>query len=71
MQASGQLHAPASFPSRKEPVVFIGYEAGWASEIVWTPRRRENLFTLTGVEPTAIETVTSHYTDCRSKFENT
>jgi len=36
MEVSGQLHAsPALFPG-KEPLVPVGYEAGWAPELVWT-----------------------------------
>jgi hypothetical protein len=30
MGVSGQLHAPAALPPGKEPLVPIGYEAGWA-----------------------------------------
>jgi hypothetical protein len=36
MKVSGQLHAPAALPTRKEPPVSIGYEAARASEPVWT-----------------------------------
>jgi len=32
MEVSGQLHAPAALPPRKEPHVPIGYEAVWAPE---------------------------------------
>jgi hypothetical protein len=33
---SGQLHAAVALPPGKEPLVPIGYEAGWAPEPVWT-----------------------------------
>jgi hypothetical protein len=36
MEVSGQLHAPAALPPGKEPLVTIGYDAGWALEPVWT-----------------------------------
>jgi len=31
---SYQLHALAALPSRKEPLIPIGQQAGWASELV-------------------------------------
>jgi hypothetical protein len=34
MEVSGQLHAPAALPPRKDPAVPIGYEAGWVLEPV-------------------------------------
>jgi hypothetical protein len=39
---SVQLHVPVALPPGKEPPVFIGQEAGWAPEPVWTTWRREN-----------------------------
>jgi hypothetical protein len=33
---SGRLHAPAALPPGKEPLVPIGYEAGWTPEPFWT-----------------------------------
>jgi hypothetical protein len=36
MEESGQLHALANLLPGKEPLVSIGYEAGWAPEPVWT-----------------------------------
>jgi hypothetical protein len=36
MEVSGQLHAPATLLLGKEPLVPVGYEAGWAPEPVWT-----------------------------------
>jgi hypothetical protein len=35
MEVSGQLHAPADLPPKKEPMVPNGLEAGWAPEPVW------------------------------------
>jgi hypothetical protein len=44
MGVSGQRHAPATlYPRGKEPV-HIAYEAGWASELVWTQRLEEKSF---------------------------
>jgi hypothetical protein len=39
---SGQLHASAALPPRKETPVPIGEEAGWVPEPVWTTWRRED-----------------------------
>jgi hypothetical protein len=36
MEVSGQLHDKAALLQGKEPLVLIGYEAGWATEPVWT-----------------------------------
>jgi len=36
MEVSGQLHAPAALLPEESPLIPIGYEAGWASEMVWT-----------------------------------
>jgi hypothetical protein len=36
MKMSGQLHTPAALLPKKETVVHIGREAGWAPEPVWT-----------------------------------
>jgi hypothetical protein len=48
MQVSGQLHASASLPPRKETLVPIGYEAGWVPEPVWTRWWREVFLAPTG-----------------------
>jgi len=43
MDVSGQFHDPAALPSKKQSLVPLGYEAGWAPEPVWTRWRREKL----------------------------
>jgi hypothetical protein len=48
MEVSGQLHAPATLPPGKEPLVPIGYEAGWALKLLWTLWWREKLPASTG-----------------------
>jgi hypothetical protein len=57
---NGLLYTPASLPPEKEPVVPIGYEAGWAPEPVWTLwSRRKSLAPAknrTPVVPAAIST---------------
>jgi hypothetical protein len=47
------------------PPVPIGYEAGWASEPVWTTRRKENSWPYrdSNSDPSAVQPVASHYTD--------
>ena len=47
----GQLHISSRFAPGKEPRWRIEQEAGWASEPVWTFRRREHLFSLPGCKP--------------------
>jgi hypothetical protein len=37
-----ELHAAASLPTGKKPLVPIGQEAGWAPESVWTTWRSED-----------------------------
>jgi hypothetical protein len=41
MKVSGQIHAPAALSPGKEPPVPVGYEAGWAQDLVWTLWSRE------------------------------
>jgi hypothetical protein len=62
MEESGQLHNPAALPSRKEPPVSIGEEAGCAPESVWTLWRREKSFT-TGNRTRTVQPVARRYTD--------
>jgi len=35
VEMSGQLHTPAALPQGKEPLVPIGWEAGWAPGPFW------------------------------------
>ena len=48
MLVSGQLYALAALPTRKEPLLPIKEEAGWALEPVWMFWRRQNLSHLLG-----------------------
>jgi hypothetical protein len=41
MEMSRQLHTPAALSRGKEPLVPIGQEDEWASELVWLLWRRE------------------------------
>jgi hypothetical protein len=41
MEVGGQLHAPATFLPRTEPLVPTEYETGWAPVPVWTSWDRE------------------------------
>jgi hypothetical protein len=57
MEASGQLHAPAGLPLRKEALVFIEYEVGWAPELVCRLWRRKKPLTLTGNRTSDIQPI--------------
>jgi hypothetical protein len=35
MEVSDQLHVPSALSPRKDHLVLIGYEAGWAPEMFW------------------------------------
>jgi hypothetical protein len=54
-----KLHASAALPPGKEPPVRVGYEAGWASEPVWTLWRRENSYFYrdSNSDPSAVQPV--------------
>jgi hypothetical protein len=43
MEANGQLHALDALPPEKEPLVPIGWEAGWTPKTVWTRWRRDKI----------------------------
>jgi hypothetical protein len=57
VEVCGHLHAPAALPPGREPLVPIGWEAGWAPEPFWTrvkrnipsPRRKSNPRTVSAV----------------------
>jgi hypothetical protein len=41
MEMGGQFHGPAILPPGKKPSLTIAQEVGWASNLVWTFRKRE------------------------------
>jgi hypothetical protein len=51
------------FTSGKGPPVPIGYEAGWASELVWTQRLEENYFAFAGDRIPVVQSIVKRYTD--------
>jgi hypothetical protein len=53
-------------PPGKERAVPIGWEAGWTSDPVWTTWRGEKscFYWDSNFEPSAVQPVTSRYTDC-------
>jgi hypothetical protein len=55
MEVSGQLHEPAALPPGKEPLVPIGWEAGWAPEPVSTEGEEKNSQLLPVLEPPIIQ----------------
>jgi hypothetical protein len=65
LEVSGQLHAPAALPPRKEPPVPIGEEVGWTSEPVWKSWRRENSWPHrdSNSDFSVVQPVASRYTD--------
>jgi hypothetical protein len=46
METSCQFYAPAALSLGKYPPLRIGYEAGPASESVWTRKRKEKISSL-------------------------
>jgi hypothetical protein len=51
MLINGQFHAPVALSLGKEPLVAIGYKAGWALESVWTLKRIKISLLLSVNEP--------------------
>jgi hypothetical protein len=51
------------FTPGKEPLVLIGKEAGWASELVWIQRLEENSFASAGDRTPFVQPVVRHNTD--------
>jgi hypothetical protein len=43
MEVSAQLHDLAALTPEKEPLIRIGWEAGWTPEPVWTRWCREKI----------------------------
>jgi hypothetical protein len=62
MDVSGQLHAPDTLPPRKEPLLPIGQEAGWAQEPVWMRWWREKFPAPAGARTPTIQPVAQRYT---------
>jgi hypothetical protein len=62
MEASGQLHAHAALPPRKESRVPSGQEAGWAPDPVWTLWSREKSLSPAGNQTRAVHPVAGCYT---------
>jgi hypothetical protein len=48
MEASDQLHAPASLSQKRTPVP-TEEEAGWAPEPIWTSARKEQFLDTAGI----------------------
>jgi hypothetical protein len=63
MEVNGQLHTPAALPSRKEPLVPIGQETGWAPEAVWELWSREKFLAPAWNRTPAVQPVAHRYTD--------
>jgi hypothetical protein len=51
------------FKPREGPSVRIGYNAGWASELVWTQRLEEKLFAFAGDRTLVVQSAVRHCTD--------
>jgi hypothetical protein len=62
MKTSGQLHVPAALPPGKEPLIPIGYEAGWVPEPFWTRWWWKKSQPLPGYEPPIIQPVVQRCT---------
>jgi hypothetical protein len=45
---SSVSHSGRTLPSGKDPLVPIGQEAGWASDLLWTQRLEEKSFATAG-----------------------
>jgi hypothetical protein len=63
MEVSGQLQTLAALPPEKEPLVPIGYEAGWAPGRVWTPWSIRKFLVPARNQTPAIQPVACHYTN--------
>jgi hypothetical protein len=56
----GQRHASAALYSRERTPVPIGYQAGWASELVWTQRLQKKYFASAGNRTPSVKSVVRH-----------
>jgi hypothetical protein len=63
VEVSGQLHALATLPPGKEPLVPIGWEAGWLPELVWTLQGREKSVAPSRNRTPAIRPIACCYTN--------
>jgi hypothetical protein len=63
MGVSGQHHAQAALPLRKEPPVRIVQEAGLAPEPVWTQRLEEKSSASVRDRTPVVQYVVNHYTN--------
>jgi hypothetical protein len=61
MKVSGELHALATLTPGKEPLVRIGYEAGWAPEPFWTRWWREKFPVPAGKKIKMVLCITKHH----------
>jgi hypothetical protein len=62
MEPSGQLQAPAALPPDKLPPLPIGYDDGWAPELVWTLWRKDKISHARN-QTRAVQPVARHYID--------
>jgi hypothetical protein len=63
MGVSGQHHTLAAYYPQEWKLVPFGYEAGWASELVWTQGLGEKSFTSAEDQSSDVQSVVRHYTD--------
>jgi hypothetical protein len=62
MEVSGQLHAPASSPPEKEPLVPIGWEVGWGPKAGLDAVRRKIPSRYQDSEPPIIQPIAQRCT---------
>jgi hypothetical protein len=63
MEVSDQVHTSAALPPWKELLACLGYEAGWASEPVWTLWSRWKSPVPTRDQTLTVQPVAHHYTN--------
>jgi hypothetical protein len=62
MEVSGQLYVPATLPTRKDPLVPSGSEAGWAYSLSGHGGEEKNSQPLPGFQPPIIQPVAQRCT---------